>query len=57
MSCRTGAGVFDGRMRYDLKLDYKRMENGEGRARLSRARRWSAPSISRRSRATSPTAP
>ncbi|MBR0798766.1 DUF3108 domain-containing protein [Bradyrhizobium jicamae] len=26
-SCRTGAGVFDGRMRYDLKLDFKRVEN------------------------------
>jgi hypothetical protein len=25
-SCRTGAGVFDGRMRYDLKLDFKRLE-------------------------------
>jgi len=25
-SCRTAAGVFDGRMRYDLKLDYKRLE-------------------------------
>lgn len=25
-SCRSGAGIFDGRMRYDLKLDYKRME-------------------------------
>ena len=25
-SCRTGAAVFDGRMRYDLKLDFKRME-------------------------------
>jgi len=25
-SCRTGAAIFDGRMRYDLKLDYKRME-------------------------------
>jgi hypothetical protein len=25
-SCRTGTGIFDGRMRYDLKLDYKRME-------------------------------
>jgi hypothetical protein len=25
-SCRTGTAVFDGRMRYDLKLDYKRME-------------------------------
>ncbi|WGS23748.1 MULTISPECIES: DUF3108 domain-containing protein [unclassified Bradyrhizobium] len=24
-SCRTAAGVFDGRMRYDLKLDYKRV--------------------------------
>ena len=25
-ACRTGASVFDGRMRYDLKLDFKRME-------------------------------
>jgi hypothetical protein len=25
-SCRIGTGIFDGRMRYDLKLDYKRME-------------------------------
>ena len=25
-SCRTGAGIFDGRLRYDIKLDYKRME-------------------------------
>ena len=25
-SCRTGAGVFDGRLRYDMKLDFKRME-------------------------------
>jgi uncharacterized protein DUF3108 len=25
-ACRTGAAVFDGRMRYELKLDYKRME-------------------------------
>jgi hypothetical protein len=25
--CRAGAPVFDGRMRYDLKLDFKRMEN------------------------------
>lgn len=25
-SCRTGAGIFDGRLRYELKLDYKRME-------------------------------
>ena len=25
-SCRTGMSIFDGRMRYDLKLDYKRME-------------------------------
>jgi hypothetical protein len=25
-ACRTGATVFDGRMRYELKLDYKRME-------------------------------
>ncbi len=25
-SCRTGAGIFDGRLRYDLKLDYKRIE-------------------------------
>lgn len=26
-ACRTGTGIFDGRLRYDLKLDYKRMEN------------------------------
>jgi hypothetical protein len=25
-ACRTGAGIFDGRMRYDLKLDFRRME-------------------------------
>jgi hypothetical protein len=25
-ACRTGAGYFDGRLRYDLKLDFKRME-------------------------------
>ncbi|WP_299813029.1 DUF3108 domain-containing protein [Tardiphaga sp.] len=25
-SCRVGTSIFDGRMRYDLKLDYKRME-------------------------------
>ena len=25
-ACHTGAAVFDGRMRYELKLDYKRME-------------------------------
>jgi len=25
-ACRTGAAVFDGRMRYDLALDFKRME-------------------------------
>jgi hypothetical protein len=25
-TCRTGVGVFDGRLRYDLKLDYKRIE-------------------------------
>jgi hypothetical protein len=26
-SCRTGTSIFDGRMRYDLKLDYKRVES------------------------------
>jgi hypothetical protein len=26
-ACRVGTGIFDGRLRYDLKLDYKRMEN------------------------------
>jgi hypothetical protein len=26
-ACRAGAAVFDGRMRYELKLDYKRMEH------------------------------
>src|SRR5713101_1544619 len=25
-ACRTGAAIFDARMRYDLKLDFKRME-------------------------------
>jgi uncharacterized protein DUF3108 len=25
-ACRTGTSIFDGRMRYDLKLDFKRME-------------------------------
>ena len=25
-ACRTGAGIFDGRLRYDLSLDFKRME-------------------------------
>jgi len=25
-ACRTGATIFDGRMRYELKLDFKRME-------------------------------
>ena len=25
-ACRTGAAIFDGRMRYELKLDFKRME-------------------------------
>ena len=25
-TCRTGTGIFDGRLRYDLKLDYKRIE-------------------------------
>lgn len=26
-ACRTAAAIFDGRMRYDLKLDFKRMES------------------------------
>src|ERR1700761_206326 len=26
-SCHAGQAIFDGRMRYDLKLDFKRMEN------------------------------
>jgi uncharacterized protein DUF3108 len=26
-ACHAGTAVFDGRMRYDLKLDFKRMEN------------------------------
>jgi hypothetical protein len=26
-ACRTSTAIFDGRMRYDLKLDYKRMES------------------------------
>ena len=28
-SCRTGAAIFDGRMRYDLKLDFKRIEGAK----------------------------
>jgi Protein of unknown function (DUF3108) len=28
-ACHTGAGIFDGRMRYDLKLDFKRMETAK----------------------------
>jgi Protein of unknown function (DUF3108) len=28
-SCRTGAAIFDGRMRYDLKLDFKRIESAK----------------------------
>jgi len=43
-------------MRYDLKLDFKAHGNGSGGEGLSRPRRWSARFISRRSRATSPTA-
>jgi len=26
-ACRVGSGIFDGRLRYDLKLDFKRMEH------------------------------
>ena len=26
-ACRAGGAIFDGRMRYELKLDYKRMEH------------------------------
>ncbi len=29
-SCRTATGVFDGRMRYNLKLDFKRIETVKG---------------------------
>jgi hypothetical protein len=29
-SCRAGAAVFDGRMRYELKLDFKRVETVKG---------------------------
>ena len=51
-ACRTGAGIFDGRPRYDLKLDYKRMETVKAERAIT-ARRWSARSTSRRSRAIS----
>ena len=37
-SCRTGMSIFDGRMRYDLKLDYKRMETVKAEKGLSRPR-------------------
>ena len=29
-ACHGAAAIFDGRMRYELKLDFKRMETGEG---------------------------
>ena len=35
-ACRTGSGIFDGRLRYDLKLDFKRMEMVKAERGLSR---------------------
>ena len=55
-ACRAGGGIFDGRMRYELKLDYKRMETVKAERAIT-APPWSARSISRRSRATFPIAP
>ena len=55
-TCRTGSGVFDGRLRYDLKLDYKRMENVKAEKGYH-GPAWSARCISRRSRAISRIAP
>ena len=43
-ACRTGAGILDGGLRYDLKLDYKRMETVRAE-RGYQGRRWSARSI------------
>jgi len=37
-ACRTGAGIFDGRLRYDLKLDFKRIENRQVRSAAITAR-------------------
>ena len=48
-TCKQHAAIFDGRMRYDLTLAYKRIEQVKYRA--IRARLWSARSISRRWRA------
>ena len=55
-ACHTGAPIFDGRMRYDLSLDFKRMETVRAR-RAIRARWWCARCIFPRSPATSPIAP
>ena len=40
-ACKSAAAIFDGRMRYDLRLEYKRMET----VKAIVARRWSAESI------------
>ena len=49
-ACALGQSVFDGRMRYDLKLEYRRIETIKVE-RAIRARRWFARSRSCRSRA------
>ncbi len=50
-ACKSNASIFDGRMRYDLRLDYKRLETVKVKG-LSGQRSWSAVIISRRSRVT-----
>ena len=49
-ACRTGEGIFDGRMRYDLKLDFKRMETVKAEKAI-RDPCWFVPYISRQYRA------
>ncbi len=55
--CERKVSIFDGRLRYDLKLAYKRMDEVQRGAGAMPARWWSARSISRRSPASSPRAP
>ena len=56
-SCRTGAGDLRRPAALRPQARLQAHGNGEGRAAAITGRRWSARSISRRSRATSPTAP
>ena len=55
-TCQRTLAIFDGRLRYDLKLAYKRMEQVKAEKGYA-GPAWSARSISRRSPATSRRAP